>query len=108
MFRCIIPALIFSVLVGCSETGIKNGSGQVRQDGPPPEDDIPSITFDIANIDISTLRLCTEDLLLCTEAPRTYSIADRGDPLSDLGAAQCYLLEVDEGMTFKLPAELRD
>tara|TARA_B110000305_G_scaffold6757_1_gene6709 strand:- start:324 stop:1220 length:897 start_codon:yes stop_codon:yes gene_type:complete len=50
LFRCIIPALIFSVLVGCSETGIKNGSGQVRQDGPPPEDDIPSITFDIANI----------------------------------------------------------
>jgi len=46
-------------------------------------------TFDVADIDIATLRLCTEDLLVCTEAPRTYSIADRGDPNTDLGAAMC-------------------
>ena len=36
--------------------------------------------------------------MVCTEAPRTYSIADRGDPTSDLGAAQCALLEVEEGI----------
>jgi hypothetical protein len=54
--------------------------------------------FDVADIDISTLRLCKEDLSVCTGAPSDYSIADRGDPSSDLGAAQCALLEVDEGV----------
>lgn len=52
-------------------------------------------SFDVADIDVSTLQLCTEDLSACTGAPRGYSIADRGDPTSDLGAAECYLLEVD-------------
>jgi hypothetical protein len=37
-------------------------------------------------------------LSVCTGAPSDYSIADRGDPSSDLGAAQCALLEVDEGV----------
>jgi hypothetical protein len=55
-------------------------------------------SFDVLAIDISTLQLCTEDLSVCTGAPRDYSIADRGDPTSDLGAAQCTLLEVDEGI----------
>lgn len=55
-------------------------------------------SFDILAIDISTLQLCTENLSVCTGAPRDYSIADRGDPTSDLGAAQCTLLEVDEGI----------
>ena len=45
--------------------------------------------FDVVDIDISSLQLCTEDLTSCTNAPRDYSIADRGDPTSDLGAAIC-------------------
>ena len=54
--------------------------------------------FDVADIDIGTLQLCKEDLSFCTGAPRNHSIADRGDPTSDLGAAQCTLLEVDPGI----------
>ena len=53
-------------------------------------------TFDAANIDTSTLQLCLEDLSDCTNSPRDWSLADRGDPNSDLGAAQCTLIEVDE------------
>lgn len=49
--------------------------------------------LDVADIDISTLQLCTEDLSVCTSAPVDYSIADRGDPSSDLGAAMCELVE---------------
>lgn len=45
--------------------------------------------FPVADIDVSTMRLCTEDLTACTNAPRDYSIADRGNPESDLGAAIC-------------------
>jgi hypothetical protein len=55
-------------------------------------------SFDVADIDISSLQLCTEDLFSCTNAPTDYSIADRGDPTSDLGAAQCAMLEVEEGV----------
>ena len=50
-------------------------------------------SFDVADIDVSTLQLCTEDLSECTEAPRDHSIADRGDPTTDLGAAQCAIIE---------------
>lgn len=52
--------------------------------------------FDVIDIDISTLRLCTEDLILCTQAPLDYSYADRGDPLLDLGAAMC-AIDPDSG-----------
>jgi hypothetical protein len=45
--------------------------------------------FGVEDIDIETLRLCTEDLSACTGAPRNYSLADRGDPTLDLGVAQC-------------------
>jgi hypothetical protein len=45
--------------------------------------------FAVADVDVSTLRLCTADLTACTNAPRDYSIADRGNPESDLGAAIC-------------------
>jgi hypothetical protein len=55
-------------------------------------------SFDVADIDVNTLKLCTEDLSVCTGGPRDYSIVDRGDPTSDLGAAQCALLEVDDGI----------
>ena len=45
--------------------------------------------FDVTDIDISTLQLCTVDLLFCTQAPREYSYADRGDPTTDLGESMC-------------------
>ena len=54
-------------------------------------------TFDVADIDVSTLQLCSEGGD-CTGIPRDYSIADRGDPDSDIGAAQCDFIEVDEGV----------
>jgi hypothetical protein len=54
--------------------------------------------FDVTDIDISSLKLCTEDLSACTGAPKDYSIADRGDPSIDLGAAQCAVIEVDDGV----------
>jgi hypothetical protein len=57
----------------------------------------PEQAIEVA-IDISSLQLCTEDLSACTNAPRDYSIAARGDPTSDLGAAQCAMLEVEEGI----------
>lgn len=53
--------------------------------------------FLVEDIDPSTLQLCTEGGD-CTGAPRDYSIADRGDPDSDLGASQCALLEVEDGI----------
>ena len=46
-------------------------------------------SFDVADIDLGTLQLCLEDLSACTNGPRKWSIADRGDPSSDLGAAMC-------------------
>lgn len=49
--------------------------------------------FDVTDIDVSTLQLCTEDLSVCTGAPRDYSFADRGNPLSDIGAAQCAIVD---------------
>jgi hypothetical protein len=52
--------------------------------------------FDVEDIDISSLQLCTEDGAFCTNAPRDYSFADRGDPTSDLGAAMCTFIEVEE------------
>jgi hypothetical protein len=47
-------------------------------------------SFDVSDIDPSTLQLCLDDLSVCTTtAPRNWSIADRGDPTSDLGASMC-------------------
>lgn len=56
-------------------------------------------TFDIDNVDVSSLELCiAADLLNCTEAPKDWSVADRGDPHSDLGAAQCALVDTDDDL----------
>ena len=46
-------------------------------------------SLNIVDIDPSTLQLCREDLSGCTNSPRNWSIADRGDPSSDLGASMC-------------------
>ena len=52
--------------------------------------------FDVTSIDVSTLQLCTEDLVSCTESPKDYSFVDRGDPSSDIGAAMCALVDLEE------------
>jgi hypothetical protein len=46
-------------------------------------------SFDVADIDVSTLQLCQADLSACTNGPKDWSMDDRGDPVSDLGAAMC-------------------
>ena len=46
-------------------------------------------SFDVADIDPSTLQLCLEDLSDCTSGPSYWSLIDRGNPDSDLGAAMC-------------------
>jgi hypothetical protein len=56
--------------------------------------DLPVTIFgsgelDVAEIDLSTLQLCLEDLSECTGSPVDWSMADRGDPNSDLGADRC-------------------
>lgn len=45
--------------------------------------------LDGTGIDPSTLQLCLADLSVCVGGPKDYSIADRGTPPGDLGAAQC-------------------
>lgn len=57
-----------------------------------------TLEFDVESIDISSLQLCTADLLGCTNAPRDWSVADRGDPTLDLGAAMCAIEEVEDGI----------
>jgi len=44
--------------------------------------------FDVTNIDLESLQLCTMDggAVYCTSGPLDYSLADRGNPDSDLGA----------------------
>jgi len=54
--------------------------------------------FDVSDIDPSSLRLCLEDLSACTNGPTDWSLADRGDPLSDIGAAMCAVVEIDDGV----------
>lgn len=44
---------------------------------------------DVADIDPTTLQLCRADGGGCTGGPRGWSYADRGDPLSDIGAGMC-------------------
>ena len=64
-----------------------------RKKGVLPVTIFGTETFDVANIDPSTLQLCLAGLSACTTAPRDWSIADRGDPDSDLGAARCTIIE---------------
>ena len=50
--------------------------------------------FDVYQVDILTLKLCTDITgTTCTFAPSAWSIQDRGDPTTDLGAAQCEIVD---------------
>ena len=50
---------------------------------------------DVAGIDVGTLRLClASDASTCTASgPNAWSIADRGNPETDLGADMCAVVE---------------
>lgn len=51
--------------------------------------------LDVTDIDFATLQLClASDLSQCTSTPpRNWTFADRGDPTTDLGAAQCQVID---------------
>ena len=50
--------------------------------------------FDATDIIVSTLQLCLTDLSDCTDSePKNSSQADRGDPTTDIGAAQCTVID---------------
>jgi hypothetical protein len=51
--------------------------------------------FDASDIIVSTAMLClADDLDTCTAlAPKDSSVADRGDPTTDIGAAQCTVID---------------
>jgi hypothetical protein len=60
-----------------------------KSKGKTPLTILGTPTFDVNDVDISSLQLCLQDLSACTEAPESWSVFDRGDPTTDLGAAQC-------------------
>ena len=48
--------------------------------------------LDVADINISSLRICIDGT--CVESPpSSWSVADRGDPTTDLGAEECAIVE---------------
>lgn len=63
-----------------------------KQKGVLPVTIFGTDSFDVNDIDLSTLQLCNADLSFCTGSPKDWSVADRGSP-SDAGAAQCALVE---------------
>jgi hypothetical protein len=71
-----------------------------KKKGVTPVTIFGSASFDVNAIDRDTLQLCTDQAgTVCTPAGlEDSSTADRGDPTTDLGAAQCALLEVEEGI----------
>jgi len=52
-------------------------------------------SVDVSQIDVSSLQLCLagNPTQCTTTPPKTWSIADRGDPTSDIGAAQCAIVD---------------
>ncbi len=81
---CFVPADID--IKFCSDPNAFN----CKQRGKTPATLFGSAALDVAAIDVSTLRLClASDTSQCTGPPRSWSIADRGDPLTDLGADRC-------------------
>jgi hypothetical protein len=61
-----------------------------KKKGVTPVTIFGTADLDVADIDISSLQLClADDTDVCTGAPKSWSVADRGDPTTDQGAAQC-------------------
>ena len=60
-----------------------------KKNGVLPVTIFGTVSFEITDINPSTLRLCLDDLTTCTSGPKSWSMADRGDPISDLGANMC-------------------
>ncbi len=61
-----------------------------KKNGALPVTIFGTTDLDVSQIDIGTLKLCTDIVGVdCTGAPVSYSFADRGNPLTDLGAASC-------------------
>ena len=77
----------------CSDPNAYN----CKKNGVLPVTIFGTDSFDVTNLDVSTLRLCLEDLTTCTGAPRDWSSSDRGDPNQDLGAEMC-AIKPDTGM----------
>ena len=66
-----------------------NGFNSRRTRGVVPVTIFGTTDFFVTDIDISTVMLCNEALTMCAGPPVDSSIADRGDPETDIGASQC-------------------
>jgi hypothetical protein len=82
---CVVEFLVDMDIKFCSDPNAFN----CKKRGVLPVTLFGTASFDVASIDVSTLQLCKADLSACTGAPRGYSVYDRGDPTTDLGADMC-------------------
>ncbi len=65
-----------------------------KQRGKTPVTLFGSATLDVTAVDLAALALClAADTSQCTGPPRSWSFADRGDPLADLGADRCAVVD---------------
>ena len=65
-----------------------------KKKGKTPVTIFGTAALDVSDIDISSLQLClADDTDVCVGPPQSWSVADRGDPDTDIGAAQCALNE---------------
>ncbi len=78
-----------------------NGHNSRRTKGVVPVTIFGDPGFDVTNINLSTVMLCEAEadpanLTNCAGPPVDSSIADRGDPETDIGASQCAIIEFVE------------
>ena len=90
---CVVEIAVDMDIKFCSDPNAFN----CKKKGVLPVTIFGTEDFLVEDVDPSTLQLCTADLSACTGAPRDYSYADRGDPLLDLGVAEC-AIDPDTGM----------
>ena len=65
-----------------------------KKQGKTPLTIFGTASLDVTTIDILSLRLClASDPTMCTGAPMDWSIDDRGNPMTDLGASECTIIE---------------
>ena len=82
------PLLVDIDIKFCSDPNAFN----CKSRGKTPVTIFGTEDLDVAYIKISTLRLCIDELCVAS-APSAWSVADRGDPETDLGAAECAIVE---------------